>query len=61
MSNSEINCLKMLPGPAQPLTAQPRSIDIKADTTAVATLKVSFYCFHLISCLMYTSGCGPII
>ena len=53
----------MLPGHAQPLTAQPRSIDIKADTTAVATLKVSFYCFtfHLISCLMYTSGCGPII
>jgi len=26
-------------GPAQPMTAQPRSIDIKADTTAVATLK----------------------
>jgi WD40 repeat protein len=26
-------------GPAQPLTAQPRSIDIKSDTTVLATLK----------------------
>ena len=33
-------------GPAQPFTAQPRSIDIKTDTTVVATLKVKIYLLH---------------
>ena len=40
-----VDYLMIYLGPAQPFTAQPRSIDIKTDTTVVATLKVKIFLF----------------
>ena len=48
-----VDYLMIYLGPAQPFTAQPRSIDIKTDTTVVATLKVKYICLYAVQCLFF--------